>query len=460
MHAIHSSLTHPYLLSTVRTRLPARLLLLATMRSISMLLVAAVLLLSLAASVVGQSYTPPTTTIAVSTDTKVSGDQFFGVGYPDLMTLDTLHAPNLTVTMGVTYTFNVNNPSIHPFYIGTSALGEDNGALYGSISSGSFTWTPSASDASQPLFFQCVNHANMGNQIFILAAAAPSSTASASSSSSSTASAASSATSSASTAASSSATSSPLPSTASVSSTAVSSSAVGSSSTAAPTSASAVTSSVSSTAAASSSSSLSPSSPSSSSSPSPAASSSSTAAATSSTASLSSSAAVPPSPFVLPPGTTFINVLAIGKVAGDPFFNVGFPAEYTLNGLHAPTMTAVRGTTYTFNVSVPSEHPFYITTSSVGAGAGSITDNVFQGVLTWTPDATTLSTVFYQCHIHPNLGNAINVIDAAVGTSTAVAAGSSSSTGGGADSINAARGAYGAGWLVVALVLAGMVVAL
>ncbi|GLV32775.1 skeletor [Carabus blaptoides fortunei] len=154
--------------------------------------------------------------------------------------------------------------------------------------------------------------------------------------------------------------------------------------------------------------------------------------------------------------------------------HVGWGISWYINGLLIPEINVVRGKTYTFVVEggldpeVPAKyHPFYITDDSVGgyehktpeekanirifAGAKQTRDGkvyptgvgrlchwthtgdreaddfqsfgAFQrtlelrcdtgepGVITWTPDADTPDTVYYQCFTHRYLGWKINVVD-------------------------------------------------
>ena len=471
--------------------------------------------------------------IQVGVTAKVSGDPFFNVGYPDEYTLDGLHAPTLNLTLGVSYVFVIDVPSIHPFYIGTSSVGDGAGFLAGGVTNGNLSFTPSSATPAS-LFYQCQNHPNLGNAITVLPATPPASSSSssaspppvsssgsstgasavASSAPTSTSSSPSPVPSASSTSASSSSPSLPstVPSTgsaagssssgtiptASFSSSSIASSAQPSSSPSAGAAASSSASLLSSSlaavdssaslgssssgstatggAVASSSAGLSPSSstPASSStsasallppssSPSSAASpttasggsgSSATGTATLASASSSSAqqqassfssspAAVSSSVGVgssgsssgggggagLAPAVVY-SVSVVAKVSGDPFFNVGYPDEYTLNGLHAPQLVMTAGVNYTFVIDVPSIHPFYIGTSSVGEDAGFLAGGVTSGNLSFVPSASGPSTLYYQCENHPNMGNAISVLQAtppASSSSSALPAGAAGS---------------------------------
>ena len=98
----------------------------------------------------------------------------------------------------------------------------------------------------------------------------------------------------------------------------------------------------------------------------------------------------------------------------------GFPAAYYIDGQEALVLTLERGTTYTFQMqNVPSNHPFYISTSDVGAGTGEYTEGVTGSMatgnetLTFTPSESTPDQLYYQCGFHQYMGWQINVVDAA-----------------------------------------------
>jgi LPXTG-motif cell wall-anchored protein len=91
-------------------------------------------------------------------------------------------------------------------------------------------------------------------------------------------------------------------------------------------------------------------------------------------------------------------------------FNAGSPN---------PTLTLARGQTYIFNVA-GTGHPFNIVTTPglplqdsndpgiTGQGATSTA-----GPLTFTPSATTASTLFYQCGNHTPMTGQINIVASA-----------------------------------------------
>ena len=76
----------------------------------------------------------------------------------------------------------------------------------------------------------------------------------------------------------------------------------------------------------------------------------------------------------------------------------------------------MRGVTYYFNVDAP-DHLFHLSTNEVG---GDLTEEILDGVtngevdsgiLTFTPDASLPSLIYYQCGLHPYMGYKINLID-------------------------------------------------
>jgi len=105
------------------------------------------------------------------------------------------------------------------------------------------------------------------------------------------------------------------------------------------------------------------------------------------------------------------------KMPGDPFFGIGFPAQFSLNGTAAPPLVLMRGQTYTFQMSnVPTIHEFYITTSNVGEGADPYDNGVTgqdangNSVLTFTVPTDAPDLLYYQCGVHPNMGNMITIV--------------------------------------------------
>ncbi len=123
-----------------------------------------------------------------------------------------------------------------------------------------------------------------------------------------------------------------------------------------------------------------------------------------------------PSP---PPASPFeFNVGEAEKDATHPFFGVGHGRGFVVNGEQGLELVVVRGKTYTFNVDTGVQHDFYLSRDETGWGAAAWTAGVsgqfiYQGRVTFTPDADTPDLLYYQCRNHRNMGAAIHVVDAA-----------------------------------------------
>jgi hypothetical protein len=95
-------------------------------------------------------------------------------------------------------------------------------------------------------------------------------------------------------------------------------------------------------------------------------------------------------------------------------------ATWTINGQANPTLTVVRGKTYTFDVNA-SGHPFFVKTAQV-TGSGStwdegVTNNgVETGTLSFTVPGDAPPTLFYQCGLHSAMTGTINVVSSTVPT--------------------------------------------
>ncbi|KAJ3119209.1 hypothetical protein HK098_005681 [Nowakowskiella sp. JEL0407] len=120
---------------------------------------------------------------------------------------------------------------------------------------------------------------------------------------------------------------------------------------------------------------------------------------------------------LLAPKLVFVNV--------SPDASVPIGVSYNLNNLKQPNITLVRGTTYTFGVIAGTPHPFYLTSSNVGAKGANpgTTEKVFAGnsttfgtsekpgYVTFTPDSSTPNSLFYQCWFHGRMGGAVTIVD-------------------------------------------------
>jgi hypothetical protein len=112
-----------------------------------------------------------------------------------------------------------------------------------------------------------------------------------------------------------------------------------------------------------------------------------------------------------------VTFVAVPARAAD--FSVSVPvccSSYSINGQANPSLSLVRGHTYTFNVS-SAGHPFYIKTAQV-TGTGStwdegVTNNgTTAGTLTFTVPADAPSTLFYQCAVHSAMTGTIAITSA------------------------------------------------
>jgi hypothetical protein len=112
--------------------------------------------------------------------------------------------------------------------------------------------------------------------------------------------------------------------------------------------------------------------------------------------------------------TTF-NVTVVPKTSNHPAQG-GWPEGYSIGGVEGRELTLQRGTTYTFQMQgVDAMHPFYISTSTSGAGAGvysgGVSGNFATGsqTLTFTPEASTPDLLYYQCGSHTFMGWRIRI---------------------------------------------------
>lgn len=116
--------------------------------------------------------------------------------------------------------------------------------------------------------------------------------------------------------------------------------------------------------------------------------------------------------------TNFV-VSVASKTNAHPAFGQGWDEGYVIDGTQGAALTLQRGTTYTFQMqAVPSLHPFYISTSATGGGAGAYTNGV-QGnfatgnqTLTFTPPEDAPDVLYYQCSTHANMGWTITLAGA------------------------------------------------
>jgi len=116
------------------------------------------------------------------------------------------------------------------------------------------------------------------------------------------------------------------------------------------------------------------------------------------------------------------NVVRYGKAYIDGsgnaetlFVTADGTTQYLINGFDQFPLTIVKGVTYTIDVSAVG-HPFWIkTAASTGTGdqynTGVTNNGTENGIITWTVDASTPSTLYYQCENHSSMGGTINVVN-------------------------------------------------
>jgi hypothetical protein len=88
---------------------------------------------------------------------------------------------------------------------------------------------------------------------------------------------------------------------------------------------------------------------------------------------------------------------------------------YNINGSTNPTLTLVRGSTYTFAVSALG-HPFWIktvqSTTQANAYQTGVTNNgTSNSTLTFVVPVNAPSTLFYNCEFHSTMTGQINVVN-------------------------------------------------
>ncbi|MFN0190288.1 MAG: hypothetical protein ACKVQV_16440 [Bacteroidia bacterium] len=107
-------------------------------------------------------------------------------------------------------------------------------------------------------------------------------------------------------------------------------------------------------------------------------------------------------------------VTTASKTAAHPYFGVGFPVGYVLDGIQGKELNLTKGVNYTFNGTFPG-HPFHVTSSTAG---GSFANEVFSGVtnsqlqggaMVFTPNNTHAALLYYMCGVHLNMGWRINI---------------------------------------------------
>jgi len=116
--------------------------------------------------------------------------------------------------------------------------------------------------------------------------------------------------------------------------------------------------------------------------------------------------------------TVITALVLITTLAGSTLANIftvvhSGTSDYLINGAADPTLTLVRGRTYTFTIHA-SGHPFWIKTSAVtgtnNAYNNGVTGNGTQvGTLTFMVPTNAPNTLFYNCEHHAAMSGTIHV---------------------------------------------------
>lgn len=116
--------------------------------------------------------------------------------------------------------------------------------------------------------------------------------------------------------------------------------------------------------------------------------------------------------------TETFTVTVVAKSPDDPEYGRGHPEAYAIDGETSGELTLERGETYYFVMEdVPAVHPFYLSTSEVGAGAEPYSDGVSgnqatgRDTLIFSPDTSTPDLLYYQCFFHQYMGWRVNMVD-------------------------------------------------
>ena len=111
-------------------------------------------------------------------------------------------------------------------------------------------------------------------------------------------------------------------------------------------------------------------------------------------------------------GAILVCLPANSRAADFTVSNVGLSA-YQINGANNPTLTLLRGHTYTFAVTAAG-HPFWVKTNQItGTGsaydAGVTGNGTASGTLTFTVATNAPNALFYICQFHATMTGRINV---------------------------------------------------
>jgi len=69
-------------------------------------------------------------------------------------------------------------------------------------------------------------------------------------------------------------------------------------------------------------------------------------------------------------------VTVADKDSSHPFYGIGHTIGFVVDGTQGKALVLIRGETYVFDIRTNIKHDFYLTTSTVGRGAGTVTRGV------------------------------------------------------------------------------------
>lgn len=104
------------------------------------------------------------------------------------------------------------------------------------------------------------------------------------------------------------------------------------------------------------------------------------------------------------------------KDKSHPEYGHGAEVGFIVNAVPGKELAVVRGEKYKFVVDTGVQHDFYLTTSAAGWGAGTYNGGVegqfiYQGEVSFAPDANTPDLLYYQCRNHKYMGGKIFVLN-------------------------------------------------
>lgn len=109
-------------------------------------------------------------------------------------------------------------------------------------------------------------------------------------------------------------------------------------------------------------------------------------------------------------------VTVADKDSSHPFYGIGHTIGFVVDGVQGKALVLTRGETYIFDIRTNIKHDFYLTTSTVGRGAGTVTQGVkgqftYIGKVLFTPSRDTPDIMYYQCRNHPNMGGPLYIVN-------------------------------------------------